>query len=335
MRSRNVKKIHTAGDFKIKGTTLIRYVGKASHVVVPSYIKRLASHAFYENNNIKSVVLPRHIRTIPNECFAWCKNLSSIIMPEVRRLKDGAFAWCTNLSEIDLSDIEYMEAAALYATGLESATLSPRLKEIPPYCFCKCGLLKEVKIPEYSIIKRIGKNAFDDVDSLKSLYIPKTVARIGENFGYAPDLEKITVDRDNPMFFDADGVLCRRNPGGSVTLVHYPAARKTNGILTIGGEALPVNRIGEGAFRYPKFADCVIFEETVERVNFFALAFCDVKEIIIKGADTRIHSTAFCNLPVSNCIVYIPRGFRDEDILRNQRFENINVKYLDEIPYKG
>ena len=60
MRSRNVKKIHTVGDFKIKGTTLIRYVGKSSHVVVPSYIKCLAPHAFYENNNIKSVVLPRH-----------------------------------------------------------------------------------------------------------------------------------------------------------------------------------------------------------------------------------------------------------------------------------
>ena len=54
-----------------------------------------------------------------------------------------------------------------------------------------------------------------------------------------------------------------------------------------------------------------------------------------KGADTRIHSTAFCDLSVSNCNVYIPKGFRDEDILRNQRFEKINVKYLDEIPYKG
>ena len=37
-----------------------------------------------------------------------------------------------------------------------------------------------------------------------------------------------------------------------------------------------------------------------------------------KGADIRIHSTAFCDLSVSNCNVYIPKGFRDEDILRNQ-----------------
>ena len=88
MRSRNAKKIHTAGDFKIKGTTLIRYVGKASHVVVPSHVKRLAPRAFYENNSITSVVLPRHIRTIPNECFAWCKNLSSVYIPRGFRDED-------------------------------------------------------------------------------------------------------------------------------------------------------------------------------------------------------------------------------------------------------
>lgn len=54
-----------------------------------------------------------------------------------------------------------------------------------------------------------------------------------------------------------------------------------------------------------------------------------------KGADTRIHSIAFCDFSVSNCNVYIPKGFRDEEILLNQRLEKINVKYLDEIPYNG
>ena len=332
---RNVNKIHATKDFKIKGDTLIRYVGKASHVVVPSYIKRLAPRAFYENEHIASVVLPDHILTIPNECFAWCQNLNSVIMPGVRRLKDGAFAWCTHLSDIDVSDVEYMEKAALYATGLESATLSPLLKEIPPYCFCKCGLLKEVKIPEDSILEKIGKNSFDDVDSLKSLYIPKTVKQIGGNFDYAPALGKISVARENSVFFDAQGVLCRRNPGGSVTLVHYPAARKTNGVLIIGGEDIPVNRIGEWAFCYPEFIDRVIFEETVERVNFCAFAFYDIKEITIKGVDTHIHFAAFRDLSISDCKVYIPRDFRDEDILCNQRFEKIDVKYLDEIPYKS
>ena len=90
---------------------------------------------------------------------------------------------------------------------------------------------------------------------------------------------------------------------------------------------------GTTLIRYVGKASHVVVPSHVKRLA--PRAFYDVKEIIIKGADTRIHSTAFCDLSISNCNVYIPRGFRDEDILRNQRFEKINVKYLDEIPYKG
>jgi hypothetical protein len=104
----------------------------------------------------------------------------------------------------------------------------------------------------------------------------------------------------------------------SAKIIHTPGDFKVKGATLI---------------RYVGKASHVVVPSHVKRLA--PRAFYDVKEIIIKGADTRIHSTAFCDLSVSDCSVYIPRGFRDEDILRNQRLEKINVKYLDEIPYNG
>ena len=72
-------------------------------VTIPKDVKYVASGAFYQNNDVTSVVFPSSVSQIPDNMFWYCENLTSVEFKGASDLAWGAFAACNKLKEIKLS----------------------------------------------------------------------------------------------------------------------------------------------------------------------------------------------------------------------------------------
>ena len=69
-------------DFDIGGSTLLRYKGNDSNVVIPEGVLVIASCAFRECKSVVSVTFPASLFTIRNDIFGECESLESCIFAD-------------------------------------------------------------------------------------------------------------------------------------------------------------------------------------------------------------------------------------------------------------
>ena len=116
------------------------------------------------------------------------------IPPNVKYIGANTFSWCENLKKIEMSNkTEVIYAGAFRGCGkLEEIIWSSSLVEIGEEAFYGCDSLHNVKIPDGTNI--LGRKAFYDT-FLESIYIPKTVTKIGDNllFYYSHSSNKYTI----------------------------------------------------------------------------------------------------------------------------------------------
>ncbi len=68
-------------------------------------VKEIASAAFYECDNLTSVIISDGIQTIGGWAFGWCINLTSVVIPDsVQMIRDYAFHNCPNLTSVILGN---------------------------------------------------------------------------------------------------------------------------------------------------------------------------------------------------------------------------------------
>jgi hypothetical protein len=115
--------------------------------VIPSSVKTIEKYAFNECNNIQSVEIPSNVQTIGNHAFAHCKALTSIdIQNGVKTISNSAFVGCP-ISNIEIpASIDSIGAHAFAFTNLVSVTFPGNVKNIAPYTFSHCQLLKTITI---------------------------------------------------------------------------------------------------------------------------------------------------------------------------------------------
>lgn len=84
-------------------TTLLCYpfTKTNTHYTVPSGVETVAKNAFYDNDNLKSIVLPGSITTICETAFYDCRSLESItIGSSLQTVEESAFTSCNNISYV-------------------------------------------------------------------------------------------------------------------------------------------------------------------------------------------------------------------------------------------
>ncbi len=69
-------------DFDILGTTLVRYNGKAAHVVVPVGVTVIGPQAFADRITLRSVELPSTVSAIQYKAFLNCPALEYVVIPQ-------------------------------------------------------------------------------------------------------------------------------------------------------------------------------------------------------------------------------------------------------------
>ena len=158
-------------------TELIRCPGAfATHFVVPSTVKTIASSAFEGCPDLWEVTIPTSVTAIGFAAFRDCTALQSVSIPK---------------SVTDLGSYVFEDCSALY-----DVTLPSNLKQIPDGLFVGCSEMGETfTIP--SAVTKIGENAFNGCSTLWAVTIPDGVTEIGPRaFGYCYNLTEVNLPKN-------------------------------------------------------------------------------------------------------------------------------------------
>ena len=119
------------GSIKVIGC----YSWAPNNVIIPSsynevLVTSVGAYAFYNKNNITSIILPNTIQTIETEAFDYCSSLSKITIPSsVLSVGNEAFYACTNLNQVEIEKAQ----TELTALGIDA--------------FYGCSSSLQIKVP--------------------------------------------------------------------------------------------------------------------------------------------------------------------------------------------
>ncbi len=129
----------SASDFKMEGTTLVKYRGTAKDVSIPSTVEVIAEDAFEENDTVERIVVPDSVKRIDPFAFWGCDNLKTVVFGKgLIEIGDYTFANCK---------------------GLEQITIPENIHYIGIQAFADCVNLADITIPPHTI--SIHETAFN------------------------------------------------------------------------------------------------------------------------------------------------------------------------------
>lgn len=187
----------------ISGNTLVKYLGKANTITIPSSINTIGREAFLESG-ITSVVIPQSVTRIDDSAFQNCVNLTSLkIGSAVKEIGREAFKHCIALTSIDIpSSVTTIEDGA----------------------FQDCSELTALTIP--SSVTHVGDDAFHFCARMKTVTIPASVASLGERaFKNCSDIEDVYVFWANPKSMP-ESAFDKSSAGPVFKNLHVPAGTK-------------------------------------------------------------------------------------------------------------
>lgn len=174
-----VPSIYRDDSFEWDGTTIKKFIGKETNVVIPEGATKIDTGAFYRNISITSVTIPEGVTSIGRHAFEDCHSLESVVIPQsVSRIGGWAFIGCKSLLSVDIPEgvtvIEELTFDGCLA--LTSAVIPKSVTKIEEKAFFECRSLTSLVIPDG--VTSIGENAFGLCTSLKKVTIPGSISKI-------------------------------------------------------------------------------------------------------------------------------------------------------------
>ena len=172
-----------ADGYVIIGHILVRYVGNASHAVIPDGVTGIDSHAFAECSTLMSVAIPESVRGIGIDAFSNCSSLTRITIPEsVTSIECEAFSGCSSLTSITIPKgvTNIGERAFFDCRSLASITLPQGVMSINYGTFSGCSSLTSITLPQG--VMSINYGAFSGCSSLASITLPESVTSVDRAF---------------------------------------------------------------------------------------------------------------------------------------------------------
>jgi hypothetical protein len=227
------------------------------------------------------------------------------------------FKGMKNLLDVDFRELEEMYISSFEGcSGLQTANLGAKLKDINARAFYGCSSLTSVAIPDS--VTTIGDDAFKGCSSLTSVAIPDSVTTIGDSaFGRCDSLKEFTgklaedngriLVIDNEIYAPALAGLTDYTIPNNISSLHKKAFSYQNGLLSI---TIPSNitSISEKCFSNCENLTSVVMQDGVQSIGSYAFEDCiSLESVIIPESVTKVDDYAFArctSLPVIEDIRY-------------------------------
>ena len=300
-------------------------------------VTEIGGYAFYQCEDITSVVIPPSVKTMGDYAFAECTNITSAAIPEsITTISKWAFAHCTNLEKLSLpSTMDRIDYAA----------------------FKNCVSLKELKLPDH--LTSIGSEAFMYCVGLKSVVIPKSLVHFDNEtfdrcfFTGCRSLESFVVEEGNPVYDS------RENCNGLILTAEnkliwgFSKTTLPESVVSIGDWAfleceditsitIPqhIKSIGYGAYHSCTGVTSITFPANQPDISLYAFdRLFNLVSVISKSREPKWVFDAFGEegyTPANKtATLYIPKGTREKYMAASgwNRFEKmVEIDAIDNIP---
>ncbi|MDO5325378.1 MAG: leucine-rich repeat domain-containing protein [Clostridia bacterium] len=265
---------------------------------IPEGILSIGNYAFFECNNLSSIIIPDTVKEIGYRAFSSCERIENLNIPDsVVSIGDYAFQGCQKLSSIDIPDSLTTIGKAVFSGchSLLSIVIPDSVTTIGDYAFAECDSVLSISIPKS--ITTIGNYVFSGCTNITSISIPDSLTSLGANpFKNCAKLEKIQVSSMHPTLELIDGVLFYKP---EKRLLYYP----------ISNSALSYNipqgtlSIGDSSFASCDNLTDVLIANSVLTIGDYAFVNCKgLTNIFIPDGVTNIGEMAFFNCKKLNSI---------------------------------
>ena len=273
---------------------------KLANLTLPLSLKRIGEHAFY-STAITSLTTSASIAA---RAFESCEQLTAVtLVGGAEYIGERAFRYDTKLKEITVtSSLKSIGEIAFEGCDmLKKAHLGEQLLTIGDNAFYSCNALSDVKIPEtveeigeyaffYTSIRElkaaanVGKGAFKDCDSLRSVILLDGAKTIGEAAFYHADSLKTVIFPNTLESIGEDAF----SQAVSIKNITLPKS---------------LNKLGKGAFYWCVQAEQIILSNLVDTIPEQAFAYCGtytqkIGELRIPNSVKVVADEAFIGLPI-------------------------------------
>lgn len=270
---------------------------------IPLGTLSIGEGAFFNNNNIETLIIPDSVIKIGPKAFAWCSSLKTINLPKsITSIENGTFYGCKALKMLELPNCitSIGDEAFYWCESLIAITIPDGVTRIGKGVCKDCYNLQSIIMPN-SLIS-IGSDAFHSCMELKSIKIPNSVMFIeGNPFWNCDNLSNIEVSPDHPFLKLMDNVLYSKI---EKKIIYFPPTLPSKTYYVPEG----VLAIGDKAFYCCSSLQNIIMPNSLSSIGDEAFYYCDsLISVTIPNNVTNIGKGAFeeCGSLVS---VKLPDG---------------------------
>lgn len=230
-------------------------------IILPSTLKVIGNNAFYSCEALEEITLSSSLELIGDSAFEYCSSLTSINIPNnVEIIGSRAFRYCSSLATLtfeDNSNLIVIGENVFRNTMITEIVFPDSLEEIGAYAFYNLQTLTSIEFGVDSNLKAIDEYAFYQT-AITELVLPKSLDTIWKDAFYNCDyLTSITVATESNLseigdyaFYNCD-LLETIDLSNATQLkeIGYCAFSNCRNVKTI---ILPegIEEIGKNAFNY-------------------------------------------------------------------------------------
>ena len=294
-----------SANFIIENGVLVKYTGWQPFVEIPDTVTAIGKQAFLNNKTMMQVLIPDSVTSIGESAFEGCTSLLSVSIPDsVESIGNSAFYGCTSLGYAYLpNNAKYtVIESSLFreCSVLKEIELPDNIKHIYNYAFRNCSNLNLVKMS--TKLESLGWEVFAYCESLESIFIPKTLEKIGANwwgqnahdngpFWETSSLKNISFEQDiteipERLFWGCTGVEELQLPE-TINVINASAFRECTNLKKVTFPAR-INKIDNYAFRNCNALTTIDFPDKIEKIGWEAFGYCGNLKTVVLPEDVEI-----------------------------------------------
>ena len=191
----HVTSVTFPGGVTYLGESAFTRCGSLSEVILSPRIKEIGSYTFYYCSQLASIDIPDSVESIGYTAFGGCASLQSISIPaDLRNFGGDVFSGCTSLRDITWNVRNYpgtISSTSSWSDPLYSIrpqvvdfTFGDSVRIIPAnLCY---GMNRLTSLSFGCNISKIGENAFEGCENIKSIYWNMRVCEDPRIYAQAP-----------------------------------------------------------------------------------------------------------------------------------------------------